>query len=254
MVSPVQRIAHRGGAHLAPENTLAAFRNACTLPVDTVELDVQMSRDERLIVIHDNTVERLTNGTGNILDLDFAYLRSLNAATHFPGGWPEPEQIPTLQEVLVLIRGHLRAQIEIKFSKRDGLYGHYPRIAEAVVAEIEAAAMHDQVFVISFDWETLVTVKKLAPAIPTGALVSREWWASQSSEPLKRVCDQALSRGCSWICLDYRLCTPDVPEVVHQHGLQLGLWTVDTLVDLRAFSQQGVDALTSDRPDLFAQL
>src|SRR5215469_17012312 len=90
----VQRVAHRGGAALAPENTLAAFRLALTLPIDAIELDIQMSRDGHAIVFHDQTVERLTDGQGNILDLDLAYLRSLNAAAHFSGGWPEPQLVP----------------------------------------------------------------------------------------------------------------------------------------------------------------
>ena len=100
----IQRVAHRGGSALAPENTLAAFRNALTLPIDAIELDVHMSRDGHAIVFHDYTIEKKTNGSGNILDLDFAYLRSLNAAAHFPGGWPEPQQIPTLREALTLHR------------------------------------------------------------------------------------------------------------------------------------------------------
>jgi len=91
MQQHVQRVAHRGGSHLAPENTLAAFANALTLPIDAIELDVHMSRDGHAVVIHDNIVDKRTNGKGNILDLDFAYLRSLNAAAHFPGGWPEPQ-------------------------------------------------------------------------------------------------------------------------------------------------------------------
>src|SRR5689334_18379914 len=115
-----ERVAHRGGSQLAPENTLAAFRHALTLPIDAIELDVQMSRDGQLVVFHDNTLERLTNGTGNVLDLDFAYLRSLNAAAHFAGGWPEPQQIPTLREVLALVKGRVRLYIEIKRSQRNG--------------------------------------------------------------------------------------------------------------------------------------
>src|SRR5438270_6599949 len=114
MTNRVQLVAHRGGSALAPENTLAAFRNALQYPIDAVELDVQMSRDGHIIVFHDNTVERLTNGTGNILDLDFAYLRSLDAAAHFSGGWPEPQHIPTLREVLDLVKGHAQVYIEIK--------------------------------------------------------------------------------------------------------------------------------------------
>src|SRR5229473_5205284 len=143
----IQRVAHRGGSHLAPENTLAAFRNALKLPIDAIELDVHMSRDGHAVVFHDYTVNKRTNGSGNILDLDFAYLRSLNAAAHFPGGWRQWEQIPTLREVLELARGHVQVYIEIKPSKRDKNYGRYPNIAETVIAEVGAAAMLDQVLI-----------------------------------------------------------------------------------------------------------
>src|ERR687883_363002 len=148
----VQRVAHRGGSHLAPENTLAAFRNALTLPIDAIELDVHMSRDGHAIVFHDYTVEKLTNGEGNILDLDFSYLRSLNAAAHFPGSWPQPQQIPTLHEVLDLAKSRVKVYIEIKQSKREDVYGQYPRIAETVISEVQAAGMLNQVLIISFDW------------------------------------------------------------------------------------------------------
>src|SRR5438045_2163474 len=115
----VQRVAHRGGSELAPENTLTAFRNALKFPIDAIELDVHMTSDGHIIAFHDYTVDKLTNGQGNILDLDFAYLRSLNAAAHFPGRWPEPQQIPTLREVLDLAKGHVQAHIENKHSKRN---------------------------------------------------------------------------------------------------------------------------------------
>src|SRR5205807_8520280 len=158
MTNHPQRVAHRGGSHLAPQNTLAAFRNALTLPIDAIELDVHMSRDGHVIVFHDYTVDRLTNGRGKILDLDFAYLRSLNAAAHFPGEWPEPQRIPTLREVLELVRGHVQVYIEIKFSERDGVCGRYPNIAQAVVEDVRAADMLDQAVIISFDWMILPIV------------------------------------------------------------------------------------------------
>src|SRR6266705_2133153 len=107
------------------------------------------ARDHHAVVIHDNTVDKRTNGKGNILDLDFVYLRSLNAAAYFPGGWPEPQQIPTLREVLDLARGHAQVYIEIKASKRDGVQGRYPHIAETVVDEVRSAGMLDQVLIIS---------------------------------------------------------------------------------------------------------
>src|SRR5947199_4016226 len=107
MSNHIQRVAHRGGSHLAPENTLVAFCNALTLPLDAIELDVHMSRDGHAIVFHDYTVDKRTSGTGNILDLDFAYLHSVKAAAHFPRGWPEPLQIPTLREVLDIAIRHI---------------------------------------------------------------------------------------------------------------------------------------------------
>ena len=254
MTSSLHRIAHRGGARLAPENTLAAFRNALTLPVDAIEMDVQMSRDGYPIVFHDNTVERVTNGEGNILDLDFASLRSLNAAAHFPGNWPVAEQIPTLREVLDLARGRVQVLIEIKTSQRDGVPGRYPHIAEAVVGELRATAMLQQALIISFDWEVLPTVKALEPTLATGAIVSDKVWNPHAEHALDMLVQQIKSLGCEWIALDYKLFTPDMPEILHKNGIQLGLWTVNTLEQLQRFVEAGVDTLTTDRPDLFSQL
>ncbi|GCF07866.1 glycerophosphodiester phosphodiesterase [Dictyobacter arantiisoli] len=248
------RIAHRGGSLLAPENTLAAFRNALTMPVDMLELDVQMSRDGQVVVFHDATVERVTNGTGNLLDLDFAYLRSLDAASHFPGGWPLPEQIPTLREVLALAHNRVQVCIELKLSERDGVYGRYPRIAEAIVEDLRATKMVDQVLLISFDWVALAKISRLENSLVTGALVSRDLWTFEEDPTLEKLCKQVSLAGCNWIDLDRELFTPELLSTVHRNGFKLGLWTVDDLAELRSFASVGVDALTTDRPDLFAQI
>jgi glycerophosphoryl diester phosphodiesterase len=245
----VQRVAHRGGSHLAPENTLAAFRNALTFPIDAIELDVHMSRDGHVVVFHDYTVEGRTNGKGNLLDLDFAYLRSLNAAAHFPGGWPEPQQIPTLREVLDLTRGKVQVYIEIKQSKRDGVFGQYPNIVESVVDQVRSASMLDQVLIISFDWLLLPDVKSLEPTLQTGALISKDNWESGNLDVLA---EQVTALGCNWINMARDLYTNAMPAFVHQHGLKLGFWTVNTTDELRQFAAAGVDSLTSDRPDLFS--
>ncbi len=254
MPNRFERVAHRGGSLLAPENTLAAFRNALTLPVDAIELDVQMSRDGQLIVFHDNTMERLTNGTGNVLDLDFAHLRSLNAAAHFAGGWSEPEQIPTLREVFALVKDRVRVYIEIKRSQLNGSYGRYPHIAEAVVNEVQASTMQKQVVVISFDWSALAEVKSLEPAIETGMIVSRGVWNPDTEHAVDMLMEQAHSLTCGWINLDLRLFTPEILAAVHHHGLKEGIWTVNTEQELRHLAAAGVDSLTTDRPDLFLAL
>lgn len=250
----VQRVAHRGGSALAPENTLAAFRNALTLPVDAIELDVHMSRDGHAIVFHDNTVERRTNGQGNILDLDFDYLRTLNAAAHFPGGWPEPQQIPTLHEVLDIAKGRVQVYIEIKTSKRNGVYGRYPNIEETVVNELRATSMIDQVLVMSFDWGILPHVKSLEPALQTSALISNDTWDAHAGGALAALITQAQSLGCNWLNMDWKLCTETMPAAIHEHGLQIGLWTVNDQHEMRRFVRAGVDLITTDRPDLFQNL
>jgi glycerophosphoryl diester phosphodiesterase len=250
----IQRVAHRGGAQLAPENTLAAFRNALTLPVDAIELDVHMSRDGHLVVFHDATVEKRTNGSGNLRDLDFAYLRSLNAAAHFPGGWPEPQQIPTLREVLELAKGRAQVCIEVKPMKRNGTFGRYPNIAETVVEEVRSMGMLDQVLVISFDWTILSLFKSLEPAIQTGALVSEDAWNPRSEGALQNLIELVRDQWCNWINVDCELFTDDMLRVAHEHGFKLGTWTVNTEAALLRFAAAGVDSLTSDRPDLFSVL
>lgn len=253
MSNHYERVAHRGGSRLAPENTMGAFRHALTMPIDAIELDVQMSRDGQPIVFHDNTVERLTEGEGNILDLDFPSLQTLNAAAHFSAGWPQIERIPTLSEVLALARNRVRVYIEIKTSKRDGVHGRYPHIAETVVREVRAAAMLNQVLIISFDWPILKDVKDLEGLLETGAIVSRDVWNDQAEGAVERLAEQVKALGCEWINLDQKLFTPTIPQILHSRDLKLGLWTVNTLEDLQRFAAADVDSLTTDRPDLFAQ-
>jgi glycerophosphoryl diester phosphodiesterase len=249
-----ERVAHRGGSLLAPENTMGAFRHALTMPIDAIEFDVQMSRDDQPIVFHDATVDRVTNGTGNILDLDFAYLRSLNASAHFPARWPQPEQIPTLREVLALARNRVRINLEVKSGERDGVYERYPHIVETVMREVRAANMLDQVLFISFDWQALQEIKRLEPRSATGANVSADLWDPQGEQTLEALLQQLASFGCTWINLDHKLFSSTILTTAHERDFKVGLWTVNTLADLQRYADAGVDALTSDRPDLFSQV
>jgi glycerophosphoryl diester phosphodiesterase len=249
------RVAHRGGSLLAPENTLGAFRQALTLPVDAIECDVQMTSDGQAIVFHDATVDRLTEGSGNLLDLSLSYLRSLNAATHFPGGWPQREIIPTLREVLALLRGRRQVYIEVKNSKRDNVYGYYPRIAETVVEEVRAAGMSQHVLVIAFDWQILADIRRLAPELPIGLIVGGEWWLMQPPElVLTTLLELVAALRCQLVNMDYRLFTPEISSALHERDLKLGLWTVNTLEELQRLAGVGVDSLTTDRPDLFSHI
>ncbi|HWZ20937.1 MAG TPA: glycerophosphodiester phosphodiesterase [Ktedonobacteraceae bacterium] len=250
----IHRVAHRGGAQLAPENTFAAFLNALTLPIDAIELDVHLSRDGHVVVFHDNHVHKRTKGHGNLLDLDLAYLRRLDAAARHPGGWPEPQQIPTLSEVLELAKGRVQVYIEIKTSKRGRTYEPYPYIAEKVVEMVHLAGMLEQVLLISFDWMILPEIKSLEPTIETGMIVSNKELNPRTSDGIQNLIEKTEENGCQWINMDYKLFTTEILQTVHTHGLKLGLWTVNAEADILHFAAAGVDSLTSDRPDLFSVL
>jgi glycerophosphoryl diester phosphodiesterase len=243
-------VAHRGGSHLAPENTLAAFRNALALQVDVVEMDVQMTRDGQLIVFHDSEIARLTDGTGNILDLDFAYLRSLNTAAHFHGGWAQREQIPTLREVLDLVKRQAKMFIELKYSERDGQHGRYPGLVEAVLEDIYAANLLDSVVLISFDWELLAQVKALAPQAQTGIIVGDEVWNPHAPGAVASLLAQAKELKSNWIDIQHDLLTPEMAQTILDSGFRLAIWTANTLEVLHRCEAMGVEALTTDRPDL----
>jgi glycerophosphoryl diester phosphodiesterase len=247
----VQKVAHRGGAALAPENTLAAFRHALTLPIDAIELDIQMSCDGSAVVFHDETVERLTEGQGNLLDLDLATLRTLNAAVHFPGGWPTSEPIPTLAEVLTLVSpSPLQMYIELKPARRaPGPYERYPGLAEAAVQEVRAYHLLERTLFISFDWAILPLLKQLAPAAQTGALVSEDVWPSHVS--LTQLLAQLQTLQCDWINLEDKLFTPALLAAAHERGLRVGIWTVNDRERLDLLTRAGVDSLTTDNPTLF---
>lgn len=248
------RVAHRGGEP-APQNTLGAFSRALTLPyVDAVELDVQQSRDGQLIVLHDNEVDKLTDGSGNVLDLDFAALRELNAAARYPGGWPWAEQIPTLNEVLSLLRGKKRLFIEIKFSKRDGFYDRYPGIAENVVEEVRALEMVNQVQVMSFDWMILPTLQSMEPSLETGMIISEDSWRRGVESSVDSLIEQAITLGTHWLNLEAKLWTPEIQAAADKHHFKVGLWTVNDLDAMKHFLQGGVQAITSDRIELFQKL
>ena len=248
----IYRVAHRGGAQLAPENTIAAFLNALSLPIDAIELDVHMSRDGHVVVFHDNQVNKRTNGSGNLLDLDLAYLRRLDAAARYPGGWPEPQQIPTLSEVLELAKGRAQVYIEIKTSKRGQTYGSYPNIAEKVIELVHEAGMINNVLVISFDWQILSTIKSIEPTVETGMLVSKKVWNPSARKGMSLLIEKAAEYGCEWINMDYKLFTTEILQAIQSNGLKIGLWTVNSEAEILRFAEAGVDSLTSDRPDLFS--
>lgn len=242
------RVAHRGGAGLAPENTLAAFRQGIAFQADAVELDLHMSQDGALIVAHDPNLKRATGTAGNIHEFTLAQLRQLNAAATYKDKTMEPQRIPTLQEVLALVRGQAEVQIEIKVRADDA---RYEGIETKVVDAVRQYGMIDDVVVISFDFPTLHDITTLEPRLRTCALFSTSYlsrfgvWRDDAE-----VAEDIASRGFRCVGAKHTTMTEKLFQAFRARDIQVGVWTVNGEADIQKFAAMGVHFITSDRPDL----
>jgi len=229
-------VAHRGGAGLAPENTLAACRRALALGVDAVEIDVRLTRDGVPVALHDATLHRTTGAHGLLADWPATRLQALDASAAFPRRGP-PAPPPTLAAVLALVASRAALHVELKGE---------PRVPAALVEAVVAALRQQpaaECVLLSFDWQALALARQLAPAVPRGALADR--WPADAPAALAALAAAATT----WLGLRYTALTPARRAVVRAAGLRLGVWTVNRRASLRRAVILGVDAITTDRPD-----
>ena len=158
----VKIFAHRGASAYAPENTLEAFRLAMEQGADGIELDVQLTKDGELVVIHDETIDRVSNGKGAVRDYTLEELKSFSVSNHFEQ-YPDVK-IPTLREVLELVKpGHMEINIELK----TGIFW-YPEIEKKVLDLVKEEEMEDRIIYSSFNHYSVQKIKELAPEAEDG--------------------------------------------------------------------------------------
>lgn len=246
------RVAHRGGAGLAPENTLAAFQLGLQYQADAVELDLHMSKDGALIVMHDADLKHATGTAGAISAFTLAELQQLDAAATYRrrSRAIEPQRIPTLQGVLELVRGRARVQIEIKL---DADRRRYPDIEAKVVDVVRRYDMIGEVVVISFDFPTLRAITALEPRLSTGALISA-LPGSRLGRQAEGAAEALAGRGFCYVGAKYTCMTAAFAQALRARDLRPGVWTVNDAANIRKFAEMGVDFITSDRPDLLQAL
>jgi len=241
--------AHRGGALLWPENSLLAFRNAIALGTDFLELDVHLSKDGEVVVIHDPALDRTTTGVGAVRDWTLAELRALRLRDR--SGEVTDEAISTLEEVIGLAAPtDLRLLLEIKVDARRE---RYPGIEERVLSILERHRMAFRTIVVAFEEETVHRVCRLRPEVMGGALLSPRTLKRRRST-VERELETVRKLGARFVGLHQRLVTPRIVEQVRQAGLVLGVWTVNEAAAMRRFVELGVDILITDRPDLAKEL
>ena len=246
----VIKVAHRGGAGLAPENTLAAFRVGLEQGADALELDVHLSRDGELVVIHDPSLARTTNAAGEVGGMTLAELRTLDASARYFGPPVGRQLIPTLQEVIDLAKGRASLQIEIKV-RAGGT--RYAGIESRVVETLRQSAMVDEAVILSFDFPTLAAVKALEPRLRTCALVSRAYLQSVGKRGPAAVAGEMAALGAAYVGVEKSWLLEPLYRELRSRGLGVGVWTVDDPEDMRRFAAMGVDFITSNRPDLLRE-
>jgi len=220
------KIAHRGASAYAPENTLTAFRKAIEMGADGIELDVHLCKSGELVVIHDNTVDRTTNGKGLVADMTLAQLKTLQIA----GG----ETIPTLEEVLDVLGPEPYCFIEIKHAQT------ILSVAELVQKYLAKGWSAQRLYLISFHHDALKVAGAAFPSLTLG--VSVEKLSLQAIE-------QAQTFAARAILPEYHSLTSLMIKEMRRSGLKLFTWTVNEAADIERVRKVGVDGIMSDYPD-----
>ena len=232
-------VAHRGASGYAPENTIAAFDKARDMKADYIEIDVQRSKDGKLVIIHDTTVDRTTDGTGHVKDLTFEQLRSLDAGS-FKGEQFSSEKIPSFEEVLDRYHGKIGILIEMKAPEL------YPGIEEEVAQQLRERNLdkpqNNKIIIQSFNFDTVKKMNDLLPKVPMGVLTSSTTHTT----------DQALKEFATYADYfnpSYGLVTKELVDKVHALGMKISSWTVRSHEAAQFLIDMKVDAIITDYPD-----
>ena len=233
--APPLVVAHRGASADAPENTLAAFRLALEQDARVVECDVHLSADGVPVVIHDETVDRTSDGTGAVASLTLTQLQELDAGS-WKGERFAGERIPTLDATLALCAGRARVFVELK-------RGGGPTLVEAALASVERARC--DVAIISFGPDEVAAVARARPELPLGFLVGKAHVLKHGAE---RVLAFAHELGAGFISPQHDAVDAAFIVAARVAGLPVSVWTVDEPGRMRALADLGIDALTTNVP------
>lgn len=247
-------MAHRGGRSLGPENTLYTFRRAVGLGVDVLEMDLRLTRDNQLVVFHDQTVDRTTDGNGRVSDLLLADLKALDAGWRWSpdGGKRYPLRgrnirVPTLEEVFVAFPQTLM-NLEIKDTR--------PSAASSLCGLIRKHAMTGKVMTACFDTAVLRQFRKLCPAVATSAGFSEAavFFSIRGLRLQSLYSPSALALQVPEKYGDTTVVDRRFIETAHALNMSVHVWTVNQEDDMRRLIELGVDGIMTDDPQRLIEL
>lgn len=230
-------IAHRGASGYAPENTLSSMELAISQGCDVIELDVHLTKDEQLIVCHDFTVDRTSNGTGEIKNLTLAEIKELDAGSWFSEQFIG-ERMPTLEEVLNFIPDTLFLNVEIKKNPTDNR-----ELEKKLVDILVKYQRTGNTLVSSFNHLSIRKLKKLNDEIKIGVAIEADL-----IEPVKYLEQNDLSVYSYHPCYDYVY--PEIVQQFHNHNIKVNCWTVNDKELAKQLEKMGVDSIITNFPDI----
>jgi len=235
-------IAHRGASGHAPENTMAAFRRAVELGARFIETDLQLSRDARVVAMHDFTLDRTTSGKGDVHQMSLEQLRALDAGAWFGDRTTKSyagETVPTLEEILDFGKQNdVIFYLEIKSGQTWG-------IEHVVVATLRDYNASARVVILSFDPATLATIQRLDSTMMTGFLCEH---------PSADLVERTVRAGARQLVARGDLITPTMVEKAHRAGLQVVAWTINEVEQMQRLIAGEVDGIITDYPDRLLSL
>lgn len=231
--------AHRGFSGNYPENTMLAFKKAIEENVDGIELDVQLTKDGEVIIIHDETLDRTTDGKGLVVDYTLEEIKKFNASYIFKDmGF---NSIPTLREYFELVKNFdLVTNIELKTGVNQ-----YLGIEEKVLSLIQEFQLENKVIISSFNHFSVMRMKKIAPYLKCGFL--SEDWIIEAGK---------YTHSFDIECYHPRFnnLIPDVIEELKKYNLEINTWTVNSEEDMKYLKEKGIDSIITNYPDLAKKL
>lgn len=238
----VQIFAHRGFSGYYPENTMLAFQKVAEETVaDGIELDIQLTKDGEIVIMHDEMLDRTTNGSGWLKDHTLEELKMLSVGVNAKGFFPR-QTIPTLREYFTWLKTtKLITNIELKTS-----YFEYEGIEEKLIAMVKEFGLEDQIWYSSFNHYTVARIKKLMPEAKCGLLT--DTW-------LMNIGEYAASQGAASVNARTYFCAKEgVAADLHAHNIALQAWTPNDAEMMQELVDAGVDVLITNYPDIAAKV
>lgn len=249
----IVNVAHRGASAYAPEHTIPAYQLGEIMKGDYIEIDLQMTKDGELIAMHDEKVDRTTNGTGQVKDLTLAEIKQLDAGSWFNETYPQLAkknyvglEVPTLEEVFQKFGRQANYYIETKSPEV------YPGMEEELIQILKEYKMIDRkgrtknVLIQSFSTESLLKVHEMEPQLPLVQLFSYKSQAVISEKELKSIKEYAIGVGPNFTRIDEQYV-----KSVRKHGLELHPYTVNNKSDMRKALEWGATGVFTNYPDVF---